>query len=123
MCQDGPPFLSPSSVVRGPSLFPLGVFYPKEEGGPKQQVGSTLGEVCVHAPATGKEFGRVERGGRQLERVCVCNVGVVGCVCVCVWANACVGGGAIANLCGRKLRLMVMKAMLLTNPHPELNTV
>lgn len=53
----------------------------------------------------------------------VCNVGVVGSVCVCVWAKACVGGGAIANLCGRKLRLMVMKAMLLTNPHPELNTV
>lgn len=62
------------SFFRSPwpiSLFPLGAFYPKEEGGPKQQVGSTLGEVCVHAPATGKEFGRVERGGRQLERMCV----------------------------------------------------
>lgn len=75
----------------------------------------------MHRPLE-KSLGVWKEGGGSWSE-CVCNVGVVGCVCVCVWANACVGGGAIANLCGRKLRLMVMKAMLLTNPHPELNTV
>ncbi len=39
-----------------------------------------------------------------------------GVLCVCM----CVGGGVGGNLCGRKWRLMIMKAMLLTTPQLQL---
>lgn len=64
MCQDGPPFLSPSSVVRGPSLsFLLEPFIPRKREGQSSKWGQHWGRcVCMHRPLE-KSLGVWKEGG------------------------------------------------------------